>query len=45
MKSLTMANLSPLQQSILQWLLTNVRFAEGYNRQLLEVGIDWMPAW
>jgi hypothetical protein len=40
-----MSNLSPLQQSILKWLLTSVCFAEQHNRQLIERGIDWWPEW
>src|SRR5688572_10341848 len=44
MESATMSNLSLLQQFILVWLITRVRFAE-HDRQLLERGIDWMPEW
>jgi hypothetical protein len=40
-----MSNLSPLQQSILKWLLSSVRFAEQHNRRLLERGIEWWPKW
>ena len=45
MESATMSNLSPLQQFILKWLITRVRYAEQHDRQQLERGIDWWLEW
>jgi hypothetical protein len=40
-----MSNLSSLQQSILTWLITRMRYAEQCNRHLLDRGVDWVPEW
>ena len=40
-----MSNLSPLQRSILKWLLARLRFAQQHDQQLLKIGFSWEPHW
>jgi hypothetical protein len=44
-ESTTMADLSPMQRSILKWLVNWVRLVEERDPQSLKFGIAWEPVW